>query len=341
MFARAAENDPTIKAALEDAILYQIDCEKGEGIELAKRYAIRGYPTFKMVDSKGVELEAWMGYDGPDVWATLVNAGTADRRTLEAKAAAFAQQPTAVLARSLGNAAAAAGDNKGAVDHFKQALALDPAGADEYEESIVSYTFYGMRGEDPPFTFDDLDAVAGPAFARPNQTDQGKLMIASMVTYAARGAGVVDKAIPYLRDAMAATAGTTDEDLARSRSRLEVDHALLVEKDTDKAVTLKKATMPEGWQDDAGRLNSFAWWCFENQLNLQEAEELALRGVELATSDKQRASVLDTAAEICNLLGNCEEAIARIKRAIELDPGNDFYKEQLARFEQAKLEKQG
>lgn len=341
MFARAVNEDATIKAALKTAFLYQIDCEKGEGIELAERYGVRGYPTFKMVDSKGVELERWIGYDGPEVWADLVAAGVADQRTLEAKAEAYQAQPTAVLARSLGNAAATVYDWKGAVSFFRTAAGLDPAGAADYEESIVSYTFYGTRGDEPAFGLDDLTAVARPAFDREGQTPQGKLMLASMVTTVARGAGRPEVAVPYLRDAMAATAGTADEDLAKSRARLEVDHALLVENDPAKAVVLKKGTMPEGWLEDANRLNSFAWWCFENQVNLQEAEQMALKGLELAESDEQRATILDTAAEICNKLGNCDEAIARINRAIALDPENAYYKEQLAKFEQAKAEQKG
>ncbi|MFN2370693.1 MAG: hypothetical protein ABR506_05985 [Candidatus Krumholzibacteriia bacterium] len=339
MFARAAEEDPTIKAVLKDAILYKIDCEKGEGIELAERYEVRGYPTFKMVDARGVELERWIGYDGPEVWATLVRAGVADRRSLVTKGEAYLTAPTAVLARSLGNAAATTYDWQGAVDHFKAAADLDPAGADEYEESIVSYTFYGTRGDEPVFGLDDLVAVAQPAFAREGQTGQGQLMIASMVTTVARGAGRPEAAVPFLQDAMAATADATDADLLRSRARLEVDHALLVAKDPARAVILKKATLPEGWQDDAGRLNSFAWWCFENEVNLAEAEELALRGVELAADDAERATILDTAAEICSLRGDCDEAIARITRAIGLDPENGYYKEQLAKFEQAKQDK--
>ena len=341
MFARAANEDATIKTALEGVILYQIDCEKGEGLELAKRYAIRGYPTFKMVDGKGVELEAWMGYDGPDAWASLVDAGVKDQRTLEAKAAAYKQKPTALLARSLGNAATTTNDWKGAVAFFQTAQKLDPDNAADYEESVVSYTFYGTRGDDAPFGLADLEAVARPAFDRKDQTDQGKLMIASMVTYVARAEGTPEAAVPYLKSAMEATAGTTDEALAKSRSRLEVDYALLVEKDADKAVALKKATFPEGWMEDSGRLNSFAWWCFENGINLQEAEDMAIKGVELAQTDQERASILDTAAEICNLLGNCDEAIARIQRSIELDPENGYYKDQLAKFEQAKAEKKG
>ena len=96
--------------------------------------------------------------------------------------------------------------------------------------------------------------------------------------------------------------------------------------------------MPEGWREDPGQLNNFAWWCFENNTNLDEAEELALHGVEIATSDGDRANILDTAAEICAARGNCDEAIARIKQAIELSPDRNYYKDQLARFEKDQAE---
>ena len=64
MFARAVNSDEDIKAALEGAILFQIDCEKGEGVELAKKYKVSGYPTFMMVDSTGEITDRWIGYAG-------------------------------------------------------------------------------------------------------------------------------------------------------------------------------------------------------------------------------------------------------------------------------------
>ncbi|HPF69585.1 MAG TPA: tetratricopeptide repeat protein [Candidatus Krumholzibacteria bacterium] len=341
MFARAANEDPTVQAAIATVVFHKVDCEKGEGIEVAKRFNVRGYPTFKMVDGNGAELERWIGYDGPEVWAALVAAGVADPRTLEAKAEAYKTEPTAVLARSLGNAAATTYDWKGAVDYFKAAAALDPADEAEYEESILSYTYYGSRGDDAAFGLDDVEGVARKAFDREGQTPQGKLMIASMVTSVARDEGKPERAVPYLKDAMAAAEGSTDPELERPRSRLAVDYALLVEKDADKAVALKKAGQPEGWQDDAGRLNGFAWWCFENNVNLAEAQEMALKAVDLAADDQERAEVLDTLAEICHALGNCDDAVAHMKRAIELQPDNGRYKEQLARFEAAREAKKG
>ena len=48
---------------------------------------------------------------------------------------------------------------------------------------------------------------------------------------------------------------------------------------------------------------------------------------------------MDTAAEICNALGNCEEAIAHIQAALELDPDREYLQEQLVRFEKVAEEK--
>ncbi|SUE33053.1 Thioredoxin [Rikenella microfusus] len=39
----------------------KFDAEKGEGIELAKKYAVKGYPTMLILDSKGEELGRLVG----------------------------------------------------------------------------------------------------------------------------------------------------------------------------------------------------------------------------------------------------------------------------------------
>lgn len=39
----------------------KIDAEKGEGVDVAKTYAVKGYPTMLILDSKGKELARIMG----------------------------------------------------------------------------------------------------------------------------------------------------------------------------------------------------------------------------------------------------------------------------------------
>ena len=91
-------------------------------------------------------------------------------------------------------------------------------------------------------------------------------------------------------------------------------------------------TRPEGWEEDPGELNGFAWWCFENRINLEQAEDLARRGVELAPEGEEKAMVLDTLAELVFLRGDENEAVALIRQAIEQSPDNEYYREQMVRF---------
>jgi tetratricopeptide (TPR) repeat protein len=76
-----------------------------------------------------------------------------------------------------------------------------------------------------------------------------------------------------------------------------------------------------------------AWWCFENAVKLDEAEELARRGVKLAEAPGDKANILDTLAEICNARGNCPEAVVYMRQAVELNPEREYFKKQLERFE--------
>ena len=81
-------------------------------------------------------------------------------------------------------------------------------------------------------------------------------------------------------------------------------------------------------------LNQVAWWCFENRVNLAEAEQMARRGVELAKAGRDKANVLDTLAELCNLNNDCSHAVQYIRLAIEEDPANEYFQNQLGRFEE-------
>ena len=119
-----------------------------------------------------------------------------------------------------------------------------------------------------------------------------------------------------------------------------IDYKLFVEKDIDGAIALRKARLPEGWEQNTDALNSFAWWCFENQVNLEEGERLARNAVELAEDGADKAMILDTLAEICNLRGSCKDAVLYIEMAIKSDPDRQYYKKQLTRF-QKELAAQG
>jgi len=337
VFARAAESTDVIIKSLENVVFLSMDCEKGEGPEIAKKFNVRGYPSFVMTNGDGEPVERWIGYEGPEKWTARVGAGILDTRTLAAKTTAFTDKPTTELALSLAYNAATDFDFATSVTYLKKARDLDPENATEYTGMILTNMYYGTRSQ--AFSLADVMAEADVVMAAKLSTAEDKVNVALLVNNLAASSGEPDKAIPYIKQGLAAGKGY--EELAEDYAQLQISHALLVEKDLDKAVELKRASMPEGWQEDPGQLNNFAWWCFENNTNLEEAEALALHGVEIAVTDNDKANILDTAAEICSARGNCEDAIARIKEAIALSPDREYYKDQLAKFEKELAEKKG
>jgi tetratricopeptide (TPR) repeat protein len=121
------------------------------------------------------------------------------------------------------------------------------------------------------------------------------------------------------------------------REHVSGDYALLVQEDEAKAIELKKEAQPDNWREDANALNNFAWWCFERKVNLDEAADLAQKGIELAEPGRQKANIYDTLAEICNLSGDCGKAVDLIRLAVAEDPENEYFQKQLARFEETLL----
>jgi tetratricopeptide (TPR) repeat protein len=339
VFAREVDSEDAIKNVLQDAILHPVDCEKGEGVAMAEKFGIRAYPTFYAVNGKGETVSRWVGYEGAEAWAATVAGAKADPRTLDQKQAAFDAEPSAGLARTLAASAAAAVDLKTAVSYYAKAREMDPAGGGDDTQQILSLMMWGQRGG--AFSFDEAETEVKPVLASDDFDAETQVQAASMLVGMARDAERLDEAVAYLKAGLAAAERLGPDAGGRAVTGLKIDHALLVEKDEAKAVDLRKGAMPDGWQDNPSRLNQFAWWCYENNINLEEALAMALRGAELAESDSDRANILDTAAEICHSMGNCGEAVAHMKRAIELDPDNGYFKDQLAKFEQALQEKKG
>lgn len=81
---------------------------------------------------------------------------------------------------------------------------------------------------------------------------------------------------------------------------------------------------------DPQMLNYYAWTLAERDLQLPRAEEMARQALDLAPDDP---NIMDTLAEVLFRLGNPAEAIEWERKALELDPENAYYLEQIARFE--------
>jgi uncharacterized Ntn-hydrolase superfamily protein len=81
--------------------------------------------------------------------------------------------------------------------------------------------------------------------------------------------------------------------------------------------------------DDAGMLNSLAWFTAINDVFLPEALSAAKLAVSLEPGN---SNILDTLAEVHFRIGNRKEAIAVMEKALSLSPDDNYLKGQLARF---------
>lgn len=90
--------------------------------------------------------------------------------------------------------------------------------------------------------------------------------------------------------------------------------------------------------DDVDALNSFAWFCAKSGMALDLATEVATEAAELSKDDP---GILDTLAEVYYARKMYDEAIGTIEKAIAKDPEDNYLKEQLARFKEAKKEATG
>ena len=55
-----ASNDEFRAGVGEDAILVQIDAEKGDGVQIAQRYQVSNFPTFILANAEGEVMDRWL-----------------------------------------------------------------------------------------------------------------------------------------------------------------------------------------------------------------------------------------------------------------------------------------
>jgi thioredoxin-like negative regulator of GroEL len=326
-FTAASHEDTDLMKALGGVILHKVDCEKGEGIELAKKFDIRGYPTFILANSAGEPISRWMGFSKENFLENLSKAA-GDLTTVDEKIARFQENPTVDDAIALADYSYSKDDYKGAVTYFTKAQELDPA--NDYTYDIFLNTVRGVYSDD--FTYDDAVKASDKIFESDNIENQ--VHAAGSLAALAEHLNKLDDMAMYLEKAIALVDKTDNPDVKEYAKTLHVRHSLYVKADTVEAIEYQKSIYGDDWMDDPGKLNSFAWWCYEEGVNLEEAEQYAKKAVDLEQPGSARAMILDTVAHICKARGNMADAIKYMQKAVEEDPNNDNWKETLEEFQQ-------
>jgi tetratricopeptide (TPR) repeat protein len=331
-FDKFIETDEETKAILkEHVILFSVDAKSEEGKAIATSYSVQNFPTFILTDNRGETIDRWYGFGCQDCFGKRVVAATEDLVTISERMKRFQKNPSEEDALKLGNIRHAEGMFAEAVAYFARGRELNPDSETNYDTLIFNSMAYGNYYQ--LYSTDQVKEQADIVLASANRSDKDLMKVAFSMYKISKRADDVSLFTPYLKASVEATADSKDKGVLGKRAKLLPEYTLYIQNNTKKAIKLKKDSMPEGWLEDGNQLNNFAWWCFENKTNLAEAEKMARRGVELTSPGRDKANVLDTLAEICNLSGECGDAVDFIRMAVAEDPENEYFQEQLIRFE--------
>ena len=310
-----------------------LNVNEGDGIELAERYQVgHTFPVFILTDSTGEVIRRWTGYTGgaTTLIATL-NQALSDMIGIDDRIKRCEQSPTHTDAVFLAKYFADAGENVTAITYYRKAQGLSTNRFVTYAYDIFTNTANAVWDDLLPYQ-DVLDAADSVLNAKRWNPDH-VIKVGKLMARLARRKDKVKTSGKYLLAGINAASNSRNARHQESYQLLRADYALHITGDTTGAVTLKKATMGDGWQENRDRFYEYSKWCLERRIKLGEAEQYARKTVNLVYPGKIRAMVLNTLAEIVFAQGDAIRAAGIIRLAIEQEPDNDFYPKQLRRFE--------
>lgn len=313
MSANIFTNDDVAAYYNENYVCLKIDMEKGEGIDIARDYGIRAYPTLLYLDSEGERLLVTVGAsrDPQD----YINAGDQ------------AKDPERNLPYLLANKEANFNNASFMKEYF-----LTAASANMLESADVDRYFDAMKVEE--WVSDDnweiiTNAVSDPAskvfkealakaelFIK-EQGEEAQMYFERTVFYALANTlyrARNEEQLQAYREMRSELLANEFPGSGSIELRLDLMEAEINEQ-WDKYAAVAARGVEEYYWDDANQLNSISWTIFENVDDpkvSKQAEAWAARAVELHASH----AILDTYARLLHKNGNSEKAKETIQLAI-------------------------
>ncbi|MCX6166306.1 MAG: thioredoxin fold domain-containing protein [Ignavibacteriae bacterium] len=126
-------------------INWKIDAEKGEGIELAKKYAVNGFPTIVFVDGNGDEVDRIVGYIPANDFLKRIKEFSEGVNTYGSITKILKKNPDDVKANYLMGERIITNDNdvKKAEPYFKKVIEKDPNNKEGYKLGALLYLAMG------------------------------------------------------------------------------------------------------------------------------------------------------------------------------------------------------
>jgi thiol-disulfide isomerase/thioredoxin len=294
---------PEAASALAGFVAVRYDAEKGEGIELARRYRVEGFPTLVFVDAEGREIDRIVGYRPLPAFVAEVERISRDEGTLRALRRAWE---------------ADAGDPDAGLSLVAKLTEIDPAEAGRVLDLVAAspgasspaveawvLLARGRLGEaahDAAGALAAYEAVVGRFASAPEAV--GAALSGARL---ANGLEQADRGLALL--------GAVRDRVTDLEAKGEL-HALEVALHRVAASAAARAwgEAASGAEDPRG-LNESAWTVFLHRLAVPEAVAWARRAV--ALTDGEDADVLDTLANLLFQAGEVDEAVAVEKSAWE------------------------
>ncbi len=273
-------------------VCVKIDAEKGEGIELSKKYQVSGYPTIVFFDEGGKEIDRVVGYEDPGRFArSLEVAAQGGSKAILGQVESVTPTTDSRKWLIAANYYAQQKENDKSLAAFNKVLTLDPQNK------------YGNNAE----------ALFGVGFLSSGDAQER----------------ILDSALRVFPDEM-------DADQA---------NMLLIQRDFKAKNPDLASRRIDEWAvkhpNDGAMFNFFAWTAAQHDEALDHAEEYVKRAIQLAPTPEEKASAVDTHAEILFAQGRAADASKMEAGAIAMiDPVKDTklmneLNGQKAKFDQA------
>jgi len=174
MMDRTVYTDSTVALETARYVTRKVDAEKGEGVDLARRYKVDAYPTLLVVDAAGTEVAREVGYRPADKFRLFLEDTRTGRGTIEGvrKLLATKGGDTFENRIALGNKLVDAAQPQPARDEYDRALALDPSDpGGRAGELLVRIARTRLDNQDPAGAIADVDGYLARFPASPRRLD--------------------------------------------------------------------------------------------------------------------------------------------------------------------------
>ena len=308
-----------LREALQAVVFISVNMDSDEGQSLSSRYTVgRYFPLFILANSDGEIINRWSGYTDAQRFITSLNNSLKNKTTISEREQRFDKNPSAFAALNLAKYFYDSQQYLKSIDYYRRAGEL---GRRQYHFQIFRSTAVACEEG----LIDYEKALAAADSVMQSGSDGDIIYTAKILTTLARKLGKTETLSEYLRKGLETARQSSNSNFAQNAPIFQADLALYDKKDVAGATMVKKQSLGDGWENDPDKFFDYAEWSLHRKINLEEAEQYALKAAQMVSPGKSGARVTGILAAICFEQGKYNDAVKYIDIALKNDPGNEYY----------------